>query len=77
MLYQSASSGYSLGLLFRTLRNGVPGSVTELVGDESTDGRVNSASLGLDAHGHSTIIYTRGTYPDTDFVWLGQVPAVP
>ena len=61
----------SLGLRFRTLKNGVPGKVAELTGDEAADGDANSEALGIDRASRATIIYTRGTYPDTDFAWLG------
>ena len=77
MLYQVFASSSSLGLRFRTLRNGVPSSVTRLTGDAATDGDANSAAMGIDGHSHATVIYTRGSYPDTEFAWLGQVPAAP
>ncbi len=78
LLYHLYTTGIvSLGLRFRTLANGVPGSTTELTGDEATDGDANSESLGIDSHSHGVVIYTRGTYPDTDFAWLGQEPVVP
>lgn len=67
----------SLGLQFRTLDNGVPGPVQVLTGDEAADGDANSESLGISAASQATVIYTRGTYPDTNFVWLSQAQGKP
>jgi hypothetical protein len=59
----------------RTLRQGQPGVVQQLIGDEATDGASNSEFLGIDAASHGTMIYTRGDFPDTDFAWLSQSKA--
>lgn len=78
LLYQRFTPAIdSLGLQFRTLQNGVPGPVQVLTGDEATDGDANSESLGIDAASQATVIYTRGTYPDTDFAWLSQAQVKP
>lgn len=78
LLYQRFTPAIdSLGLQFRTLDNGVPGPVQVLTGDEAADGDANSESLGISAASQATVIYTRGTYPDTDFVWLSQAQGKP
>lgn len=73
LLYQRFTLAInSLAMEFRTLSQGVPGPVQLLFGDQATDGASNGEALGVDARSHGTMIYTRGTYPDTDFAWLGQ-----
>jgi hypothetical protein len=75
MLYQLYGAGpESLGLRFRVLNDGVPGAVAELTGDDETDGDENSAILAIDGRSRGFVVYTRGTYPDTDFAWLHQAP---
>lgn len=59
------------------LTHGVPGPVRELTGDVDSDGDANSEQLGFDGHNRAIVIYTHGTYPDTDFAWLEQVPSAP
>ncbi len=78
VLYQEFTPTISsLGLRFRTLTDSTPGTEQQLTGDAATDGDSNSEYLGIDGHSRATVIYTRGSYPDTDFVWQGQVPASP
>ena len=78
LLYQAFTPGISsLGLRFRTLSDGVPGPEKQLTGDEATDGDSNSEYLGIDGHSRATVIYTRGSYPHTDFAWLAQVTSAP
>ncbi|MCZ3388996.1 MAG: hypothetical protein LH645_07695 [Actinomycetia bacterium] len=73
LLYQRFTPAFDgLAVEFRTLSQGVPGPVQQLFGDEATNGASNGEVIGVDARSHGTMIYTRGTYPDTDFAWLGQ-----
>jgi len=77
LMYQLFSNGplTNQGLRLRVLRHGVSGPAVDLT--ESSDGSVNSPALGVDAASRSTVIWTRGDYPGTDFAWLGQVVAKP
>ena len=64
----------SEGLRFRVLVGGVPGPEVVLTGSLDIDGAANGESLTVDGRSRGTVIYTRGDYPDTDFVWLSQAP---
>jgi hypothetical protein len=78
VLYQRfAPGGHSLGMDYRTLKNGTPGPAVPVVGDETTDGDANSQWLSFDAASQATIIYNRGTNPDVDFAWLANAQARP
>jgi hypothetical protein len=71
LLYQRFTPSIdSIATEFRTLKNGVATSPVTLIGDEATDGAVNSESLAVDAASQATMIYNRGTNPDVDFAWL-------
>ena len=55
----------------------MPGPVSVLTGDEATDGNANGEFLGVDAASRPMVIYYRGDFPDTDFVWQSQAPGKP
>ena len=76
LLYQRFTPAIDgLAMEFRTLSRGVPGPAQELFGDEATDGASSGEFLGIDAASKGTMIYTRGDFPATDFVWPSQTKA--
>jgi hypothetical protein len=78
VLYQRFGPGsHSLGMDYRTVKNGTPGPVAPILGDETTDGDANSQWLGADAASQATVVYNRGTNPDVDFAWLTNAQARP
>lgn len=58
------------GLRYRLITAGVPGSETTLT--DAADGEVATERLSLARRNRAAVIYTRGTYPSTDFAWLRQ-----
>lgn len=75
LLYQRFdATPSSLGLRFRVIDHGVPGSERTVTGDVAADGPAQTASLGIDRRGRATVVFQRGTYPDTDIAWVDQAP---
>lgn len=71
VVYQQFSAGpANEGLRFRMLDHGVPGS--EVVLSDAGDGSANGAFLGVDAALGNHVLWTRGDYPATDFVTMGE-----
>ena len=70
-VYHQFSAGpANEGLRFRVIDHGVPGS--EAVLTDAGDGSANSVWLGVDAAAGNHLLWTRGDFPDTDFVTMGD-----
>jgi hypothetical protein len=63
------SPAHILGTDYRTLNGADPGPPVQIIGDQSVDGDSGVQWLGVDAASQATDIYSRGTFPDTDFAW--------
>jgi hypothetical protein len=78
VLYQRFAPGaHSLGMDYRTIKNGAPAAVVPITGDEIVDGDANSQWLSFDAASQATVIYDRGTSPDVDFAWTTNAQPPP
>jgi hypothetical protein len=73
VLFEEVTSGGgpSQGLRQVVITDGFPGATADLTSD--VDGAAGAESLGVTAASRSTVIWMRGTFPDADFVELGQV----
>lgn len=70
-VYQQFSAGpANEGLRYQVIDGGVPGG--EVVLTDAGDGSVNGAYFGVDAAYGNHVLYTRGDYPATDFVTMGE-----